>query len=80
VANKNRFCYIVIYGNNQRDSIEGKKKSFMGFNVFKNISQAHYMLETAEGDTGQLLLVSDMCCGSQLLLVKPLSKSQFLSI
>lgn len=32
------------------------------------------MLEIAEEDTGQLLLVSDMC-SSQLLLVKPLSKA-----
>lgn len=48
----------------------------MGYKVFKNILQGHYMLEIAEEDTGQLLLVSDMCCGSQLLLVKLLLKGQ----
>lgn len=48
----------------------------MGYKVFKNILQGHYMLEIAEEDTGQLLLVSDMCSGSQLLLVKLLLKGQ----
>lgn len=48
----------------------------MWYKAFKNELQALYMLEMAEKDTGQLLLVSDMGCGSQLL-VKSLFKSQW---
>lgn len=56
----------------------------MWYKAFKNVLQTLYMLEMAEKDTGQLLLVSDMGCGSQLV-VKSLFKSQcepapFLSI
>lgn len=46
----------------------------MWYKVFKKVPQAHYMLEMAEKETGQLLLVSDMSCGSQIL-VKSLFKS-----
>lgn len=46
----------------------------MWYKVFKNEPQALYMLEMAEKDTGQLLLVSDTGCAANFWL-NPYSKA-----